>query len=73
MLPLSMANAGEKVMVARIGGNQEVRKHLEDLGFTVGTEIKVVSAPGMGNVIVQVKDSRLAVTAEMAKKIMVTM
>jgi ferrous iron transport protein A len=73
MLPLSMAKAGEKMMVARIGGNPEVKKHLEDLGFVVGSEIRVVSTPGNGNIIVMVKDARLALTAEMTKKIMVTM
>lgn len=72
MLPLSMAKAGEQVMVARIGGSPEVKKHLEDLGFVVGAEVKIVSAPGDGNVIVLVKDSRLAITAEMAKKVMIT-
>ncbi len=60
-------------MVARIGGSPEVKKHLEDLGFVVGAEVKIVSAPGDGNVIVLVKDSRLAITAEMAKKVMITM
>lgn len=73
MLPLSMAKAGEQVMVARIGGNPEVKKHLEDLGFVVGAQVRIVSAPGDGNVIVLVKDSRLAITAEMAKKVMITM
>ncbi|MDD6352048.1 MAG: FeoA family protein [Lachnospiraceae bacterium] len=73
MLPLSMAKAGEKMMVARIGGSPEVKKHLEDLGFVVGSEIRVVSTPGNGNIIAMVKDARLALTEEMTKKIMVTM
>ncbi|MGN1023968.1 MAG: ferrous iron transport protein A [Lachnospiraceae bacterium] len=72
-MPLSMAKAGEQVMVARIGGNPEVKKHLEDLGFVTGAEVKIVSAPGDGNVIVMVKDARLAITAEMAKKVMITL
>ena len=63
MLPLSMAKAGEQVMVARIGGNPDVKKHLEDLGFVTGAGVKIVSAPGDGNVIVMVKDARLAITA----------
>ncbi|MDD5849210.1 MAG: FeoA family protein [Firmicutes bacterium] len=73
MLPLSMAKAGEQVMVARIGGNPDVKKHLEDLGFVTGAGVKIVSAPGDGNVIVMVKDARLAITAEMAKKVMITL
>lgn len=72
MLPLSAAKAGDKVMVVRTGGNPEAKKHLEDLGFVAGSEIKVVSAPGDGNVIVMLKDSRLAITSEMACKVMVT-
>lgn len=73
MLPLSMAKAGEQVMVARIGGNPDVKKHLEDLGFVTGAGVKIVSAPGDGNMIVMVKDARLAITAEMAKKVMITL
>ncbi len=73
MLPLSMAKIGDRVMVARVGGNAEVKKHLEDLGFVSGTEVSVVSAPGNGNVIIRVKDSTLAVTSKMAEKIYVTM
>jgi ferrous iron transport protein A len=73
MLPLSMAKAGEKVMVSRIGGTDEIRQHLQDLGFVVGSEVEIVSSPGNGNVIVKVKDSRLAITAKMAEKVMVTM
>ncbi|MCH4033258.1 MAG: ferrous iron transport protein A [Lachnospiraceae bacterium] len=73
MLPLSMAKTGEQVMVARIGGNPDVKKHLEDLGFVTGAGVKIVSAPGDGNVIVMVKDARLAITAEMAKKVMITL
>lgn len=72
MLPLFMAKSGEKVMVARIGGRPDVKKHLEDLGFVVGSEIQVVSTPGNGNMIVSVKDARLALTAEMTSKIMVS-
>lgn len=73
MLPLSMAKIGDRVMVARVGGNAEVKKHLEDLGFVSGTEVSVVSAPGNGNVIIRVKDSTLAVISKMAEKIYVTM
>lgn len=73
MLPLSMANIGDRAMVVRIGGSAEVKKHLEDLGFVSGTEVRVVSAPGKGNLIIRVKDSTLAVTSKMAEKIFVTM
>lgn len=73
MLPLSMAKIGDRVMVARVGGSAEVKKHLEDLGFVSGAEVAVVSAPGNGNVIIRVKDSTLAVTSKMAEKIFVTM
>ncbi|MCI1306006.1 MAG: ferrous iron transport protein A [Lachnospiraceae bacterium] len=72
-MPLSMAKIGDRVMVARVGGSAEVKKHLEDLGFVSGAEVSVVSAPGNGNVIIRVKDSTLAVTSKMAEKIFVTM
>ncbi|MDD5939254.1 MAG: FeoA family protein [Lachnospiraceae bacterium] len=70
-MPLSFAKAGEKVLIARIGGNEEVKKHLEDIGFVVGAQVQVISAGGDGNIIVNLKDSRLAITEEMAKKIMI--
>lgn len=73
MIPLSLTRAGDRVMVGRVGGSSEVKQHLADLGFVEGAEIEVVSAPGKGNVIVKLKDSRLAVTAKMAEKVMVTM
>lgn len=73
MLPLSLARAGDQVMVVRVSGNDEARKHLADLGFVVGTRVQIVSSPGNGNVIVRLKDSRLAITSKMAEKIMVTM
>jgi ferrous iron transport protein A len=73
MLPLSMASEGDKVMVARVRGAADTRKHLEDLGFVEGTQLSIVSAPGNGNVIVRLKDSRLAITSKMAEKVMVVM
>ena len=73
MLPLSMSNAGGKLMVSRVGGSPETKKHLEDLGIVPGTEVRVVSAPGKGNLIIKVKDSTLAVTSKMAEKIFVTL
>ncbi len=70
MMPLTLVEAGEENIIRKIGGKQEVRAHLENLGFVVGGMVTVVSAIG-GNVIVNVKDSRVAVSKEMAQKIMV--
>ena len=69
-MPLTLAEVGEENIIRRIEGKQEVKAHLENLGFVVGGEVTVVSAIG-GNVIVNVKDSRIAVSKEMAQKIMV--
>lgn len=69
-MPLTLAEAGEENIIRKIGGKQEVRAHLENLGFVVGGTVTVVSAMG-GNVIVNVKDSRIAVSKDMAQKIMV--
>ena len=69
-MPLTLAEVGEKNIMKRIGGKQEVKSHLETLGFVVGGAVTVVSAIG-GNVIVNVKESRIAVSREMAQKIMV--
>lgn len=70
MMPLNLANAGETQIIRKIGGNPEVKKHLENLGFTIGGEISIVSTLG-GNLIVKVKESRVAVSDELARKIMV--
>ena len=70
MMPLALANIGEEYMIRRVSGNPEVKKHLEDLGFTAGWSITVVSALG-GNIIVKVKESRVAISEEMARKIMI--
>lgn len=70
MMPLVLANIGEARIVRRIGGSPETKHHLEDLGFTVGGEVSIVSSLG-GNVIVKVKESRVAVSDELARKIMV--
>ena len=70
MMPLNLANAGETQIIRKIGGNPEVKKHLENLGFTVGGEIRIVSSLG-GNLIVKVKESRVAVSDELARKIMI--
>lgn len=70
MMPLTLANMGEENLIHRVGGSPEVKKHLEDLGFVAGGSATVVSALG-GNVIVKVKESRVAISEEMARKIMV--
>jgi ferrous iron transport protein A len=70
VMPLTLAEVGEENIIRKIGGKQEVKTHLENLGFVVGGAVTIVSAIG-GNVIVNVKDSRIAVSKEMAQKIMV--
>lgn len=70
MMPLILAAAGETNTIRKVSGNPEVKKHLEDLGFVVGGEVTVVSAIA-GNLIVNVKESRIAISREMAGKIMV--
>lgn len=70
MMPLTLSGAGEENIIRKIGGNPEVRAHLENLGFVVGGTVKIVSAIG-GNLIVNVKESRVAISKEMAGKIMV--
>ena len=70
MMPLILAAAGETNTIRKVSGNPEVKKHLEDLGFVVGGEVTVVSAI-CGNLIVNVKESRIAISREMAGKIMV--
>ena len=68
-MPLTMLNIGETGKIKRIGGNEETRRFLNNLGFVVGAEVSVVSAIG-GNVIVNIKDSRVAINEDMAKRIM---
>ena len=70
MMPLALANIGEEYMIRKVSGNPEVKKHLEDLGFVAGGPVTVVSALG-GNIIVKVKESRVAISEEMARKIMI--
>ena len=70
MMPLNYAESGQPQIIKRIGGSPEIKKHLEDLGFTVGGEVSLISTLG-GNVIVKVKESRIAVSSELAKRIMV--
>ena len=70
MMPLVMADPGEENIIRRVGGSPEMKKHLEDMGFTVGGAVTVMNTIG-GNLIVKVKESRVAISREMATKIMV--
>ncbi|WP_178724939.1 FeoA domain-containing protein [Huintestinicola sp.] len=70
MMPLTLAVPGEENMIKKVGGSPETRKFLESLGFVAGGIVTVVSEIG-GNVIVNVKESRVAVSKEMASKILV--
>ena len=70
MMPLALADKGSENVIRHVGGSPEVRKHLEDLGFVAGGSTTVVSALG-GNLIVKVKESRVAISEEMARKIMI--
>ncbi|EGD49035.1 FeoA family protein [Ruminiclostridium papyrosolvens DSM 2782] len=70
MMPLTLANAGEENLIKKVGGNPEVKKHLENLGFVPGGNVTIISTIG-GNVIVNVKEARVAISKEMASKIMI--
>ena len=70
MMPLIYAEPDQPQTIKKIGGSQEVKKHLNDLGFNVGGEVSVVNTLGE-NLIVKVKESRVAVSEELARKIMV--
>jgi ferrous iron transport protein A len=70
MMPLTLAEVGEENIIKKIGGKQEVKAHLENLGFVVGGAVTIINTMG-GNVIVNVKESRIAISKEMAQKIMI--
>ncbi len=70
MMPLSYATPGEESVIRKIGGSPDVKKHLENLGFVAGSTVKIVTALD-GNIIVKVKESRIAISDEMARKIMI--
>ena len=70
MMPLTFVQTGEENMIRKVGGKPEVRRHLENLGFVPGGRVTVISTIG-GNLIVNVKDARVAISREMAQKIMV--
>ena len=70
MMPLILAEPGEENIVKKVCGNPEVKKHLEDLGFVSGSTVAIISATN-GNVIVNVKDTRVAISRALAQKIMI--
>ena len=70
MMPLTLMSPGEDAVIQRIGGKPEVRQHLENLGFVVGGNVSVINTIG-GNLIVNVKEARVAISREMAQKIKV--
>ena len=69
-MPLTLANVGEENIIKKVGGKPEVKKHLENLGFVAGGNVTVATMLG-GNVIVNVKETRVAISKEMAQKIMI--
>ena len=70
MMPLVLAETGETNVIKRLGGTPEVKKHLENLGFVAGGEVTVINTIE-GNLIVKVKETRVAISREMAQKIMI--
>lgn len=70
MMPLTMARAGETVTIRKITGKDEVRQHLAEMGFVVDSDVTVISEVA-GNLILQVKDSRIALDKSMANSIMI--
>ncbi len=70
MMPLTYAAVGQTNIIRKVGGKPEVRKHLENLGFVAGSSVTLLSEIG-GNVIVHVKEARVAISKEMAQKILI--
>ncbi|MGI6008242.1 MAG: FeoA family protein [Ruminococcus sp.] len=70
MMPLTLTKPGETAQIKKVGGKDELRRHLENLGFVTGADVTMISQNG-GNVIVNVKNARIAISKEMANKIMV--
>lgn len=70
MMPLSMMSTGQETIIKKVGGKEDTRRFLENLGFVTGGTVTVVSEIG-GNLIVNVKNSRVAIGRDMANKIMV--
>lgn len=70
MMPLTFADVGKENIIKKVGGSPELRKHLENLGFVAGGSVTIIATIA-GNIIVNVKDSRVAICREMAQKIMI--
>ena len=70
MIPLTFADVGKEHIIRKVGGNEETKRFLENLGFVAGSEVKVISS-NEGNIIAQIKESRVAVSKGIANKIMV--
>ncbi len=70
MMPLVFADVGESCIIKKVGGSPDTKKHIENLGFVAGAEISIVTETG-GNLIVNVKESRVAISKEMARKIFI--
>lgn len=70
MIPLVVATPGEELVIKKIGGSEEVKRHLANLGFNVGGTVTVINSLA-GNLIIKVKESRIAVNEDMARRIMV--
>ena len=69
-MPLILADLGDEAVIKRVGGSPEMKKHLEDMGFVAGGTVTVLNTIG-GNLIVKIKESRVAISKEMAQKIMI--
>ena len=70
MMPLTLADVGEELVIQKIGGRPETKKHLENLGFVAGGTVTILNTVS-GNLIVKVKEARVAISFEMAQKIMI--
>ena len=70
MMPLYLAEPGGELVIRKVGGSPEIKKHLEDMGFTAGERVSLISQLG-GNIIIRVKESRVALSRELAGRIMV--
>ena len=70
MMPLTFANVGQENIIKKVGGNPKVKKHLENLGLVAGGNVTVITKMA-GNIVVNVKQARVAIGKEMAQKIMV--
>ena len=70
MIPLILANLDEENVIKKVGGSSETKKHLEDTGFVVGANVRIVNTVG-GNLIINIKEARVALSRELAQKIMV--